>query len=108
MFVEQRATALKNLKGLNAKKVTIENLEADLDEKIAEAETEKAGKSDIRASKKKYREDLKPKCDWMKEAFETRRDKRQEEMNGMMMAKASLAGKEELVQRSSNLRKRQA
>merc|ERR1719191_1653498 len=107
-FEEQRAAALKSLEALNAKKVTLENLEADLDEKIAEAETEKAGKSDIRASKKKYREDLKPKCDWMKEAFETRRDKRQEEMNGMMMAKASLAGKEELVQKSSNLRKRHA
>merc|ERR1719235_1670284 len=108
MFEEQRTTALKSLEALNEKKVSLENLEADLDEKIAEAETEKAGKSDIRASKKKYREDLKPKCDWMKDAFETRRDKRQEEMNGMMMAKASLAGKEELVQRSSNLRKRQA
>jgi len=107
-FEEQRAAALKSLEALNTKKVSLENLEADLDEKIAEAETEKAGKSDIRASKKKYREDLKPKCDWMKDAFETRRDKRQEEMNGMMMAKASLAGKEELVQRSSNLRKRQA
>jgi len=107
-FEEQRAAALKSLEALNAKKVSLENLEADLDEKIAEAETEKAGKNDIRASKKKYREDLKPKCDWMKDAFETRRDKRQEEMNGMMMAKASLAGKEELVQRSSNLRKRQA
>merc|ERR1719388_582654 len=107
-FEEQRAAALKSLEALNTKKVSLENLEADLDEKIAEAETEKSGKSDIRASKKKYREDLKPKCDWMKEAFETRRDKRQEEMNGMMMAKASLAGKEELVQRSSNLRKRHA
>merc|ERR1719378_110152 len=107
-FEEQRTTALKSLEALNQKKVSLENLEADLDEKIAEQETEKAGKSDIRVQKKKYREDLKPKCDWMKEAFEMRRDKRQNEMNGMMLAKASLAGKEELVQRSSNLRKRQA
>merc|ERR1719359_2075509 len=100
-FEEQRAAALKSLEALNTKKVSLENLEADLDEKIAEAETEKAGKSDIKASKKQYREDLKPKCDWMKDAFETRRDKRQEEMNGMMMAKASLAGKEQsLVQKS--------
>merc|ERR1719359_2347694 len=89
-FEEQRATALKSLEALNAKKVSLENLEADLDEKIAEAETEKAGKSDIRASKKKYREDLKPKCDWMKDTFETRRDKRQEEMTGLLHAKAAV------------------
>merc|ERR1719463_724806 len=37
-FEEQRATALKSLEALNQKKVTLENLEADLDEKIAEAE----------------------------------------------------------------------
>merc|ERR1719163_472108 len=111
MFEEQRATALKSLEALNQKKVTLENLEADLDEKIAEAETEKDGKNTIKAAKTKYREDLKPKCDWMKEAFETRRDARQEEMTGLMQAKASLAGGEggeELVQKSSNLRKRQA
>merc|ERR1719421_2283910 len=110
-FEEQRAAALKSLEALNTKKVSLENLEADLDEKIAEAETEKSGKSDIRASKKKYREDLKPKCDWMKEAFETRRDQRQDEMSGMMKAKASLAGGEEgeeLVQRGAFLQKRHA
>merc|ERR1719377_434494 len=111
MFEEQKAAALKSLEALNAKKVTLEQLEADLDEKIAEAETEKEGKNTIKAAKTKYREDLKPKCDWMKEAFETRRDARQEEMTGLMQAKASLAGGEggeELVEKASNLRKRQA
>merc|ERR1719171_139245 len=108
-FEEQKAAALKSLEALNQKKVTLENLEADLDEKIAEAETEKDGKNTIKAAKTKYREDLKPKCDWMKEAFETRRDARQEEMTGLMNAKASLAGgEEELVQKKSSLRKRQA
>merc|ERR1719377_73488 len=110
-FEEQRAAATQVLADLNQKKVTLENLEADLDEKIAEAETEKDGKNTIKAAKTKYREDLKPKCDWMKEAFETRRDARQEEMTGLMQAKASLAGGEggeELVEKASNLRKRQA
>merc|ERR1719449_478165 len=55
MFEEQRATALKSLEELNAKKVTLENLEADLDEKIAEAETEKDGKNTIKGAKTKYR-----------------------------------------------------
>ena len=46
----------------------------------------------IKAAKKQYREDLKPKCDWMKDASDARRVKPQEEMNGLMHAKASLAG----------------
>merc|ERR1740138_2036682 len=102
-FEEQRAAALKSLEALNQKKVTLEQHEADLDEQIADAEGEKDGKNTMKGQKKQYREDLKPKCDWMKDAFETRRDNRQEEMNGLMHAKASLAGGEEeaLVQRGS-------
>merc|ERR1719161_3501569 len=103
-FEEQRAAALKSLEALNQKKVTLEQQEADLDEKIADAEGEKDGKNTMKAQKKQYREDLKPKCDWMKDAFETRRDNRQAEMDGLMRAKASLAGgegEEALVQRGS-------
>merc|ERR1719301_96519 len=112
-FEEQKAAALKSLEALNAKKVTLEQLEADLDEKIAETGEEKLGKKTMKAQKKQYREDLKPKCDWMKEAFDTRRVARQEEMTGLMHAKASLAGGEEggeeeeaLVQKGSFLNKR--
>jgi len=94
-FEEQRAAALKSLEALNQKKVTLEQQEADLDEKIADAEGEKDSKGTMKAQKKQYREDLKPKCDWMKEAFDTRRTNRQAEMDGMMHAKASLAGGEE-------------
>merc|ERR1719161_1040814 len=109
-FEEQRAAALKSVEALNQKKVTLEQQEADLDEQIADAEGEKDGKNTMKAQKKQYREDLKPKCDWMKEAFETRRDNRQAEMDGMMHAKASLAGGEEeaLVQRSSLRKQRRA
>jgi len=114
-FEEQKAAALKSLEALNAKKVTLEQLEADLDEKIAETGEEKLGKKTMKAQKKQYREDLKPKCDWMKEAFDTRRVARQDEMTGLMHAKASLAGGEEggeeeevLVQKGSFLDKRRA
>merc|ERR1740138_1962822 len=113
-FEEQKAAALKSLEALNQKKVTLEQLEADLDEKIAETGEEKLGKKTMKAQKKQYREDLKPKCDWMKEAFDTRRTARQEEMTGLMHAKASLAGGEEggeeeeevLAQTGSFLKKR--
>merc|ERR1719327_848081 len=105
-FEEQKAAALKSLEALNAKKVTLEQLEADLDEKL--------GKRTMKGQKKQYREDLKPKCDWMKGAFDTRRTARQEEMTGLMHAKASLAGGEEggeeeeevLLQKGSFLKKR--
>merc|ERR1719420_2669374 len=110
-FEEQRAAALKSLEALNQKKVTLEQQEADLDEKIADSEGEKDSKGTMKAQKKQYREDLKPKCDWMKEAFDTRRTNCQAEMDGMMHAKASLAGGEEeeaLVQRSAFLRPRKA
>merc|ERR1719388_672519 len=58
-----------------------------------EIKTSKAAEAS--SQKKQYREDLKPKCDWMKEAFDPRRTARQEEMTGLMHAKASLAGGEE-------------
>merc|ERR1719156_57113 len=81
-FEEQRAAATQVLADLNAKKTSLEGMEAETDEKIADA-TE---------NKEKYRESLKPKCDWMKGAFDTRREKRRTEMNGLLEAKASLAG----------------
>merc|ERR1719171_410189 len=63
-FEEQRAAALKSLEALNQKKVTLENLEADLDEKIAETGEEKLGKKTMKAQKKQYR------GDWRGEAWE--------------------------------------
>merc|ERR1719201_802385 len=64
-FEEQRAAGLKSVEALNQKKVTLEQQEADLDEQIADAEGEKDGKNTMKGQKKQYREDLKPKCDWM-------------------------------------------
>jgi len=107
-FEEQRAAGLKSIEALTQKKVTLEQQEADLDEQLADSQEEKEGKKTMKSQKKQYREDLKPKCDWMKDAFETRRDNRQEEMNGLMHAKASLAGGEEesLAQTSAFLKRR--
>merc|ERR1719181_1958622 len=92
-FEEQRAAATKVLNDLKAKKVTLEGMEAETDEKIADAGEDKAEVLTRKENKQKYRESLKPKCDWMKGAFQERRDKRREEMNGLLESKASLAGK---------------
>merc|ERR1719159_33773 len=105
-FEEQRSTATKNLNALNTKKVTLETSLADTEEKIADAEEDKETQETSKDNRQKYRDSLKPKCDWMKETFGTRRTKRREEMDGLLAAKASLAGGVEslLQQKSANLR----
>merc|ERR1719478_676993 len=88
-FEEQRAAATKVLNDLKAKKISLEKMEAETEEKIADAGEDKAKTLERKENKQKYRESLKPKCDWMKGAFQERR----EEMNGLLESKASLAGK---------------
>merc|ERR1719375_2089231 len=105
-FEEQRSTATKSLNALNTKKVILETSLADTEEKIADAEEDKETQETSKDNRQKYRDSLKPKCDWMKETFGTRRTKRREEMDGLLAAKASLAGGVEslLQQKSANLR----
>merc|ERR1719235_28951 len=91
-FEAQRSTATKNLNALNTKKVTLETTLADTEEKIADAEEDKETQETSKENRQKYRDSLKPKCDWMKESFGTPRAKRREEMDGLLAAKASLAG----------------
>merc|ERR1719310_2488509 len=91
-FEEQRSTATKNLNALNTKKVTLETALADTEEKIADAEEDKETQETSKDNRQKYRDSLKPKCDWMKESFGNRRTKLREEMDGLLAAKASLAG----------------
>merc|ERR1719337_798726 len=91
-FEEQRAAATTVLNDLNAKKTSLEGMEAETDEKIADATEDKESTLTMKENKEKYRESLKPKCDWMKGAFDTRREKRRQEMDGLLQAKASLAG----------------
>jgi peptidoglycan hydrolase CwlO-like protein len=91
-FEEQRAAATQVLNDLNTKKTTLEGMEAETDEKIADATEDKESTLTMKENKEKYRESLKPKCDWMKGAFDTRREKRRTEMDGLLQAKASLAG----------------
>merc|ERR1719174_2595072 len=91
-FEEQRAAATETLNALNAKKTSLEGMEAETDEKIADSTEDKESTLTRKENKQKYRESLKPKCDWMKGAFDERRTKRREEMNGLLESKASLAG----------------
>merc|ERR1719428_944352 len=103
-FEEQRAAATQVLTDLKAKKTSLEGMEAETDEKIADATEDKESTLTMKENKQKYRESLKPKCDWMKGAFDERRTKRREEMNGLLESKASLAGKaQEEAQAAMNI-----
>merc|ERR1719235_870644 len=109
-FEGQRAAATKVLNDLKAKKTTLEGMEAETDEKIADATEEKASTLTMKDNKQKYRDSLKPKCDWMKGAFDTRRTKRREEMDGLLQSKAALAGAaagEEALAQKGSLRGKQ-
>jgi len=105
-FEEQRSTATKNLNALNTKKVTLETSLAETEEKLADANEDKETQETSKDNRQKYRDSLKPKCDWMKETFGTRRTKRREEMDGLLAAKASLAGggAAGLLQKSASFR----
>merc|ERR1719213_758964 len=113
-FDAERSAAMKSIEALNAKKTTLEQQAADLGEKITDQTEEKQGKGVVKGNKQQYREDLKSKCDWMKDNFDTRRTARQEEMTAMLRAKSSLAGgegdreEETLAQKGSFLKKREA
>jgi len=91
-FETFRATTTETLQALQTKLTSLETQEAETDEKIRQNEQSKESTASMKESKQAYRESLRPKCDWMKEAFQTRRTARQEEMTGLLHAKASLAG----------------
>merc|ERR1740138_1324415 len=65
-FEEQRAAATQVLNDLKAKKTSLEKFEAETEEKIADAQEDKEKTLARKENKEKYRESLKPKCDWMK------------------------------------------
>merc|ERR1719214_300763 len=91
-YEEQRAAALSTLDALKTKKNTLETQVADTDEKITDATEEKETANTMKGQKEQYADALKPKCEWIKGAFDTRKSKRDDEIEGLLEAKSSLAG----------------
>merc|ERR1719274_57708 len=60
-FEEQRAAATQVLTDLKAKKTSLEGMEAETDEKIADATEDKESTLTMKENKEKYRESLKPR-----------------------------------------------
>jgi len=98
-YAAQRKTALEALAALKTKKNTLETQEADTDEKITDATEEKQVKNTMKGQKEQYKDSLKPRCEWIKGAFDTRAGKRNDEIEGLLQAKSSLSGSTGFLQK---------
>jgi septal ring factor EnvC (AmiA/AmiB activator) len=112
-YNEQRATALKSLAALKEKKTNQEMQKADTDQKTEDAEGVKLDTETMAIQKYMELDSIKPNCEWIKSKFDTRREARKGEIEGLITAKAVLAqkqGAEEFIQESTKsfLQKRMA
>jgi len=95
--------------GMDAMKKTETELkgeEADLEGKIADTEEGIENHEKQKENNADESEAMKPNCDWVKDKFEPRREKRKAEIEGLQKAKAILAGaRPEFLQRQSFLQR---
>jgi len=54
----------------------------------------------MKGQKETYKDSLKPRCEWIKGAFDTRKSKRADEIDGLLQAKSSLAGATGFLQKA--------
>merc|ERR1719305_1744495 len=90
-YAKAKAAALK-LATLEEKKTNLEEAKAETDVKIGDAETLQEETEKLLKAKEEELKDMKPNCDWIMKAFETRREKRKAEMQGLLQAKSYLSG----------------
>jgi len=93
-YLKQNGALQATLDAQDATKVSLEEELASLEEKIDAAEEFKKGKSDDKDAEGDTAKALATDCKWVKTHFETRRSKRKDEMQGLVDAKAFLAGVE--------------
>jgi peptidoglycan hydrolase CwlO-like protein len=100
-FEEAKAAAEKLREELIAKKVSLEEQIASLQEEKAEEEALKATNEALLKDEVDYRKSITPDCDWIIGAFEKRAAARTAEVNGLTGAKDYLSGAKEaaLVQK---------
>jgi len=91
-YDEQNGALQKSLDAQTATKVGVEEELASLEEKIDAAETFKNGKSGDKDAEEETKKALATDCKWVETHFKSRRDKRKDEMQGLVDAKAFLAG----------------
>jgi hypothetical protein len=91
-YEKQNGALQKTLDAQEETKVSLEEELAGVEEKIDAMEALKKGKSDDKDAEGDAKKALGTDCAWVKSHFDSRRDKRKDEMQGLVDAKAFLAG----------------
>jgi len=95
-YMKQNGALTDTLNGEKEAKANLETEKADLEEKIAAYEKHKNGKEADEKGEEGTQAALGTDCSWVKSNFQSRRDKRKTEMQGLVDAKAFLSGTSEL------------
>jgi len=91
-YLNQNAALQESLDSQEKTKVNTETQKADLEEKMRGSEKFKDGKEADKGAEEDAKDSLYTDCSWVKTHFESRRDKRKTEIQGLVDAKAFLAG----------------
>jgi len=91
-YEEQNAALQKTFDAQTNTKISLEEQLAALEEKIDAAESYKSGKENDESAENGQKKALETDCAWVKTHFESRREKRKTEIQGLVDAKAFLAG----------------
>jgi hypothetical protein len=91
-YESQRGDAQEALDAKEKTKTALKAEEADLEGKIADTEGEIDSHEEMKGNTADEKEALKPSCQWVKDNFDSRREKRKKEVEGLQEAKAILAG----------------
>jgi len=101
-FEEELATAEKLEEDLKDKKVSLEETIAKRIESKTEEKKDMEENNGDRDAELKYQSKIKPDCDWIIKAFDSRAQARAAEADGLTTAKEFLAGKTALLQGKVN------
>mmetsp|Transcript_62374 Transcript_62374/g.97064 ORF Transcript_62374/g.97064 Transcript_62374/m.97064 type:complete len:699 (-) Transcript_62374:53-2149(-) len=91
-YEEQNTALQKTLDAQTNTKISLEEQLAALEEKIDATESYKSGKENDESAENGQKKALETDCAWVKTHFESRREKRKTEIQGLVDAKAFLAG----------------
>jgi len=91
-YEKQNGALQSTLDAQDATKVGLEEELASTEEKIDATKDFRKGKTDDQSAEGDTKKALATDCKWVKSHFQTRRDKRKTEMQGLVDAKAFLAG----------------
>merc|ERR1719197_1084087 len=91
-YEKQRAALTETMNAQIKAKIALEDEKADVMDKIADNQAEKENKEELKDDKEGELDAMKPNCEWVLETFDSRREKRKAEIQGLMDAKAILAG----------------